>query len=103
MVVALDRHIEATADTCGGKPRIAGTRITVMDIAILHLRLDQPLDVIAAKFDLPLSSVYAAIAFYYDHRVEMEQAIHDDEALAETLRSQFPSPLEEKLRKLKRA
>ena len=64
----------------------------MLDIAILHLRLDHPLDVIAAKFDLPLSSVYAAMAFYYDHRGEMEQAIRDDEALAEAPAQPIPIP-----------
>jgi hypothetical protein len=35
----LDRHIEVTPGTCAGKPRIAGRRITVEQVAIWHERL----------------------------------------------------------------
>ena len=30
----LSQHIEATPGVCGGKPRIAGHRITVQNVAI---------------------------------------------------------------------
>ena len=35
----LDEHIEITPGVTGGKARIAGHRITVLDIAIWHDRL----------------------------------------------------------------
>lgn len=52
MEVVLDCHIEITPDVRGGRPRIAGTRITVADIVIMHLRLGQSLEEIAGKYDL---------------------------------------------------
>ena len=30
-------HIVSTPDTCGGKPRIAGSRIKVKDVVIWHV------------------------------------------------------------------
>lgn len=39
MKVAIDRYIEVTPDVRGGKPRIAGRRITIADVAISYLRL----------------------------------------------------------------
>ena len=51
----LIQHIEISPGIRGGKPRLAGTRITVADIAIMHLKLGQSVDEIATEYDLPLS------------------------------------------------
>ena len=100
MKVTLNQHIEITPGVRGGKPRIAGTRMTVADIAILYLRMGQSLDLIAGKYHLPIASVYAAMAYYYDHREEIEQSIQADEALANSLQSKYPSRLPTKLKEL---
>ena len=100
MKVTLNQHIEITPGVRGGKPRIAGTRITVADLAILYLRMGQSLDLIAGKYHLPIASVYAAMAYYYDHREEIEQSIQADEALANSLQSKYPSRLPTKLKEL---
>jgi uncharacterized protein (DUF433 family) len=101
MDVALDRHIEMTPDVRGGKPHIAATRITVADVALMYLRLGYSLEEIAGTYDLSLAAVYAAMAYYYDHREAVEQSIAEDEAFAEALRQETPSPLLAKLRALK--
>ena len=36
---AIKSHIEITPGVCGGKPRIAGHRIRVQDIVIMHDRM----------------------------------------------------------------
>jgi uncharacterized protein (DUF433 family) len=36
VTTALDRHIEIDPEIAGGKPRIAGHRITVQDVVIWH-------------------------------------------------------------------
>ncbi|MEM6436520.1 MAG: DUF433 domain-containing protein, partial [Cyanobacteria bacterium P01_D01_bin.115] len=41
MEVTLNRHIEITPGVCGGKPRLAGARITVADVAMMYLRMGQ--------------------------------------------------------------
>src|ERR671918_1025157 len=98
---ALDDHIQSTADTAGGKPRIRGRRITVQDIAIWHERLGQSADEIAAAYDLTLADVYAALAYYFDHREEIEARMTEDRAFAEALRARPPSLRDQKLRALR--
>jgi uncharacterized protein (DUF433 family) len=102
METKLDRHIETTPDMRGGKPRITGTRIAVADVVLMHLRLGQSLEEIAGKYDLPLAAVYAAIAYYHDHRTAIDRSIEEDLAFAEAFRRNNPSPLQEKLKALSR-
>lgn len=94
----LDRHIEITPDIADGKPRLAGHRITVQNIVIWHERMGLSADEIAAEYNLTLSEVYAALAYYYDHRAEIDESIRADETFVEELRRMTPSKLPEKLR-----
>ncbi len=93
MTVTLDRYVETTEDVRGGKPCVAGTRIAVVDIALWHLDGGPPLEAIAAEYALPIAAVYAAMAYYYDHQIEIVARQRDDEAFAETLRATIPSRL----------
>jgi uncharacterized protein (DUF433 family) len=94
----LDRHIECTPGIVGGKPRIAGHRITVQNIAIWHDRLGIGVDEIASEYDLTLADVHAALAYYFDHRAEIDRCIEEGAAFAEALRHQMPSKVREKLK-----
>lgn len=98
---ALDQHIELTPDTAGGRPRIRGRRITVQDIAIWHERLGKSADEIASEYDLTLADVHAALAYYFDHREEIDARMTEDSAFAKTLRARTPSKRDEKLRSLR--
>jgi uncharacterized protein (DUF433 family) len=93
----LDAHIERTPGVCGGKPRIAGRRLTVQHIAICHERLGRSVDEITAEYDLSLSQVHAALAYYHDHRAEIDRSIEEDEAFIEEMRKQTSSLIEKKL------
>jgi uncharacterized protein (DUF433 family) len=93
----LDQHIEITPGIAGGKPRIAGHRITVENIVIWHERMGRSADEIATEYALTLADIYAALAYYFDHRVEMDQGIQGSAAFAEALRQRSPSKLQQKL------
>ena len=95
-----DRHIAVTPAVAGGKPRIAGRRITVQDVAIWHERLGRSADEIAADHELTLADVYAALAYYFDHRDLIDRQIADDDAFADALKRRTPSKLTERLRAL---
>lgn len=101
MLVVLDHYIETTPDVRGGKPCVAGSRITVAEVVLMYLRLGQSLEEIAGKYDLPLASVYATMAYYYDHQAEIDQSIAEDRAFAEAFRTNNTSPSRVKLQSLK--
>ena len=81
----LAQHLEATTGVCGGKPRIAGTRITVKDIALIHLKTGQTLAQIAGTYNLSMSALHEAMAYYYDHKEDIDRMIDEDEAFVDSL------------------
>jgi uncharacterized protein (DUF433 family) len=91
------QHIEMTPGIVGGKPRIAGHRITVQSVVIWHERMGVSADEIASDFGLSLADVYAALAYYYDHRQEIDEAILSDESYAAELRNRIPPKLSKKI------
>ena len=98
MGTELINHIERIPGIVGGKPHIAGHRITVEEIAIWHEKLGRTADEIAADYGLSLADVYAALSYYFDHREEIEKSISEGEAFTAALRSRTPSKLMQKLR-----
>lgn len=84
------QHIESIPGKCGGKPCIAGTRIRVWDIHVWHnLRGQSPEQIVADFPQLSLADVYAALAYYLDHREEIQrQAKEDEEFVVEMKRKQ---------------
>lgn len=100
MAAVLDRLIVSEPGYRGGRPRIAGTRITVADVKQFYFLQGMSLEEIAATYNLPLAAVYAAMAYYYDHQEAIEQSIAADHAVVEAMRAQHPSLLQAKLRQL---
>ena len=98
MAAVMIGHIEITPGVCAGKPHIAGHRITVQNVAIWHERMGMEPDEIATEYGLTLGEVYAALAYYHDHRDEIDAAIRADDEFAAELRRRTPSKLAEKLR-----
>jgi uncharacterized protein (DUF433 family) len=93
------QHITMTPGICGGKACIAGHRIRVMDIVVWHERRGLcPEEIVNSFPGLTLADVYAALAYYFDNRAEIEADFRKEEEVAESLRLQFPSKLLEKLR-----
>lgn len=93
----LDEHIEITPNIMGGKPRIAGHRISVQDVVVWHNELGYNVEQIANDYSLSLADVHAALAYYYDHRAEIDKSIEDGEKLVEEMKKKIPSKLKKKL------
>jgi uncharacterized protein (DUF433 family) len=100
----ISEHIVSTKDTCGGAPRITGSRIRVKDVVIWHIHKGMSPDEIITKWPhLTHAGVHAALAYYYDRKDEIEAEIETDEACYEEMKAKTPSLVQEKLAKLRSA
>jgi uncharacterized protein (DUF433 family) len=88
-------HIRVTPGVCGGKPCIAGTHIRVQDIYVWHELQGQTADEIVSNFPhITLGDVHAALAYYWDHRQEIDQQMKRDDEFVETMKRQISSKIE---------
>lgn len=93
-------HVEVVEGPGGSKARIAGSRIRVQDIVIWHEKLGlSPDEIVDQHPSITLADVHSALAYYWDQRDEIEQAIAAEHALVEKLRDENLGPLEEKLKR----
>lgn len=94
MTKVISEHIEITLGICGGKPRIAGHRIKVQDVAIWYEEINLSPQEIVDRYPLiTLSDVHAALAYYYDNKQEIQQQLEEDERLEAQMRASIPSKL----------
>jgi uncharacterized protein (DUF433 family) len=94
-VPVISEHIVKTPGTCWGNPRIAGTRIKVEQVVIWHEQMGMsPADIASRWPHLTLADIHAALAYYHDHRDEIDADLAEGERLYEELRAKQPSVLE---------
>ena len=84
-------------------PCIAGTRLRVQDIVGNHLAGRSPEEIREAYPGYTLAQIYSALAYYYDHKEELDRQIEERRRMAEAALTEIeaqhgPSPLREKLR-----
>lgn len=91
-------HIVQTHGTCGGAPRIEGRRVRVLDVAAWHDKQGLSPEEIAEQFGLTLAEVHAALAYYFDHQVELRRAEAAADALVRRMRRTHPSLVKTRLR-----
>ena len=92
------QHIETNPQICGGRPCIAGTRTRVQDIYIWHeLQGRSPEEIVTDFKQLTLGDVYAALAYYHDHREAIEAEVRAEREEADRLKLSHPSKLQQKL------
>jgi uncharacterized protein (DUF433 family) len=85
-------HIVHTPGTMGGEARIDGHRIRVRDI-VLASDLDglSPEEIAASVYpSLTLAEVYSALAYYEDHRDEIDRAAKEERRFVSEFRQQHP-------------
>ncbi len=80
MPVLAIEYIVSTPGVLGGRPRIAGRRVSVENIAVLH-NGGWSVNTIVDELELTPAEVYAALSYYYSHKDEIDQAIRDADAL----------------------
>ena len=80
--------IENTPGVCGGRARIAGTRVPVHRVAGYYRVGYSPEEMLGLLNSLSLPQIYAALAYALTNPTEMDDALRDE---TETLR-QFSAP-----------
>ncbi|MEG4205164.1 DUF433 domain-containing protein [Microcoleus sp. Pol7_A1] len=85
--------IVSTPGTCGGRPRIAGTRITVENIAIDFNAGLTPEQISDEKPHLTLAQSYGALAYYYANKGKIDAEIAAENAEWERLESEYTTKL----------
>ncbi|MCB0160213.1 MAG: DUF433 domain-containing protein [Caldilineaceae bacterium] len=78
--------IAVNADVRSGRPFIVGTTITVADVAVAKLFMMMEAEEIADYYRLSLPQVYAALAYYYDHKPQIDDDIETRRRLAEEMK-----------------
>ncbi len=90
----MSNHITKTPGVCGGRACIAGHRIRVTDIVVWHEKRGYSPDEIVDMFpDITLADVYAALAYYFDNRQEIEDEFRNGEKWAEWVKTNIPSKI----------
>jgi uncharacterized protein (DUF433 family) len=85
-------HIVCTPGMVGGEPRISEHRIRVRDIvAARDLGGLTPEEIAANVYpELTLAQVYSALAYYEDHRDEIDQAAQNEAQFIEQFLKDHP-------------
>jgi uncharacterized protein (DUF433 family) len=79
-VTDISTLITHSPETCGDRPRITGTRVTVGRIAFLWKKGMTPEEIVDNYGYLTLAQVYAALAYYHANKDEIEAILAADEA-----------------------
>jgi uncharacterized protein (DUF433 family) len=82
-------HIVTKKGVCGGNPVIKGTRISIANIAGFYLMGFGPEEIQRELPHLTLAQVYDAIAYFLDHREDINLQLQKD--LEETVSVEFPA------------
>jgi uncharacterized protein (DUF433 family) len=89
-------RIVRTPGTCSGKPRIDGTRIKVEQVVLWHDRMGlTPAEIVERWPHLSFADIAAALAYYRDHRDEIDADLADGDKRYEALKATQPSILDE--------
>ena len=102
-------HIVKEPGYCGGKAAIDHTRVRVNNVVFLHKQgktpqeiLKQgktPQEILVEYPDLSLAQVHAALAYYYDHRDEIEAELAKDDGWDERYEGRKAEALARRTRK----
>lgn len=90
-------EIVRTEGVLGGEPRLAGHRISVLQVADMVIKGDRSPEYVADQLDLSLADVHTALAYYYDNPEEMDAIRRRHRELDEELQaaSSAPEPAEQ--------
>jgi uncharacterized protein (DUF433 family) len=80
--VQQNSHIELRSGIRGERPFVAGHRVRVQDIVLWNEEGLSPDEIVSRVPTISLADVHAALAYYFDHRAEIDRQIEEDNAFA---------------------
>ncbi len=84
-------YIVSTPGVCGGKPRIDGHRIRVQDIASAYeVHGGAPEEICQWYPGITLAQVHSALAYYFDHRDEIQADREEERRTVEEFKRNHP-------------
>ena len=86
MQTVLDQHIEIDASIRGGMPHIAGTRIAVSDVVLMHLRLGSIPGADCRALRRLARRPPCCDGRHYDHQAEINRAMQEEDAALQASR-----------------
>jgi len=99
MATAAEDRITRTPGVCGGRARIPGHRVRVLDIVAWSEHQGMtPDEIVSHVPSLSLADVHAALAYYFDDIEEIQEEMRAEQALADESRRTHHSLVEAKLR-----
>jgi len=83
-------HIELRPGIRGERAFVAGHRVRVQDIVLWNEEGLSADEIVLRVPSITLADVHAALAYYYDHRQEIDRQIQDDDAYAHEMEQADP-------------
>ncbi len=84
-------YITKDSAICGGKACIKSTRIRVLDIVAATERLALSPDEVCDQYpELTLAQVHCALAYYYDHKEQIQTEIESEQNAVERFQRDHP-------------
>lgn len=81
--------IVRTPENCGNRPRIAGHRVTVHNIAIDFNAGMKPEEILDQRPQLTRAQIYAALAYYYANKEAIDAEIAADIAEYDRIEAEY--------------
>ncbi len=76
-------HIELCSGVRGERAFIAGHRVRVQDVVLWNEEGLSPDEIVSRVPSISLADIHAALAYYYDHREEVDRQIREDDDYAD--------------------
>lgn len=83
VTIDIGTFIVEDSDIRGGRPRIAGTGVTVQRIVSWYMLSLSPEEIADRIGHLSLAQVHAALAYYHANREEVEAAMATDQVIGD--------------------
>src|SRR5437762_2803722 len=91
---AIDSLLSRSPNVCGGRVRIDGTRVTVLQIVTCYQQGLTPEEIADQYPHVNLAQIYAALTYYHANRDEIDRELEAEAAEFDRLANEFAKPQE---------